>query len=43
MGFLTQVRKLLDPITLAFIAQPVTRAGVLGLFVGLFAVGRSFL
>ena len=42
MGFLTRVRKHLDPITLAFLAQPVTRAGVLGLFVGLFAVGRPF-
>lgn len=42
MGFLNSIKKRLSQTTLEFLGQPTTRAGVMGLFVGLFAVGRPF-
>lgn len=42
MGFLDRVKRRLGSTTRAFLAQPTTRAGVMGAFVGLFAVGRPF-
>jgi len=42
LGFLEPVRRRLSPVTLAFIEQPTTKAGLLGLMVGTFAIGRPF-
>lgn len=42
LGLLTPVRHRLSPVTLAFLAQPTTKAALLGLMVGTFAVGRPF-
>lgn len=42
MGFLDPVKRRLSDVTLAFLARPSTKAGLMGVFVGLFAVGRPF-
>jgi hypothetical protein len=42
LGLLDGVRRRLSPVTRAFLAQPTTKAGMLGLMVGAFAVGRPF-
>lgn len=42
MGLLSGLVNRLAPETRAFFSRPTTRAGILGLFVGAFAVGRPF-
>jgi sulfite exporter TauE/SafE len=42
LGFLDGVRRRASPVTHAFFAQPSTKATMLGLLVGAFAVGRPF-
>ncbi len=42
LGFLERVRGRLSRETRAFLAKPSTRAGAMGVLVGLFAVGRPF-
>lgn len=42
MGFLTRVKDQLSPETRLFLSRPSTRAGLMGIFVGAFAVGRPF-
>jgi len=42
LGFLEPARRRLSSVTRAFLAQPTTRAGILGAMVGAFAVGRPF-
>ena len=41
-GFLEGVRRRVSPETRAFLAQPTIKAGILGLLVGAFAIGRPF-
>ncbi len=42
LGFFDGIRRRVPPETRAFFAQPTTRAGLLGLLVGAFAIGRPF-
>lgn len=42
LGLLAPVRRRFSPVTLAFLTQPTTKATLLGLMVGTFAVGRPF-
>lgn len=42
LGFLSRIKDQLSQETRAFFARPSTKAGIMGLFVGSFAVGRPF-
>lgn len=42
LGFLEPVRRRVSPVALAFFEEPATKAGLLGLMVGAFAIGRPF-
>ncbi len=42
LGFLKTFTKRLSPITIDFFSNPTTKAALLGVLVGLFAVGRPF-
>ncbi len=41
-GFLQRLVERISPITRSFFAQPTTRAGLMGVLVGLFMVGRPY-
>ncbi len=41
-GFLDSLRRRVSPEARAFFSQPTTKAGLLGLLVGMFAIGRPF-